>query len=65
MKDYKLTLDIEPESKYKKAEQDLLKAKKSFEELNDQEKILLLQNALGAEWAHYFMNLLKRSVDNK
>ena len=60
MEDYKLTLDIEPKSKYEKAEQDLLKAKKSFEELNDQEKILLLQNALGAEAACFYMEMSKR-----
>ena len=42
MNDIKLTVDIDPEDRYQKAEKDLLQAKKSFSKLTPQEQQKLI-----------------------
>lgn len=51
MNDIKLTVDIDPEDRYQKAEKDLLQAKKSFSKLTPQEQQKLICELFEAEIA--------------
>lgn len=59
MDKYKLTLGIEPNDKYKKAKQDLIQAKKSFDELNPQQQEQLIREALDAEFGKQMWKMMK------
>lgn len=49
MDNYKLTLGVEPSDKYEKAKQDIIQAKKSFDELTSQQQEQLVKEVFGAE----------------
>ena len=49
MKEYKLTLGIEPTDDYKKAKQDLLQAMQSIQKLPPQQQQLLAEEFVGTE----------------
>lgn len=59
MNDIKLTVDIDPEDKYQKAEKDLLQAKKSFLALTPQEQQKLVYKLLEAEKAEQALKVLQ------
>ena len=60
MGEYEMKVDIEPENKYEKAKQDLIKAISSFDKLTVQEKQDLITEALGIEAMRDFKNILSR-----
>ena len=60
MENYKITLGLEPSDKYTKAKQDLLQTKKSFDELNSQEKERLVKEMFGVEAVEQFWDMIGR-----
>lgn len=62
MNDYEITLVVEPIDKLEKAEQDLLKAIASFENLTATEQAFLIRKFLGVEWANLISGILKQYI---
>ena len=50
----------EEEEKYLKAEHDIIEAIKSFDELNDVQKELLIKNVIGCETFNSLCNMMKK-----
>jgi len=65
MNNYRLKAELEPINKYEKAKQDLLKAKKSIEDLSPQERYALAQEVFGAAQAEALMKIFMTLQHNK
>ena len=52
----------EEEEKYLKAEHDIIEAIKSFDELNDVQKELLIKNVIGRESFNSLCNMMQKYV---
>ena len=57
MNGYTIKPSIEPEDKYEKARKDLIEARKSFEDLTNDQRKQLVKEVLGAELAMAFFNI--------
>lgn len=60
MSEYEMKLDVELKNNYKKAKQDLIKARLSFDKLTAQEKEKLITEAFGIETMLELKNVLGR-----
>ena len=64
MNNYRIKPELEPTDKYEKAKQDLLKAKKSIEDLSPEEQRALAQEVFGAARVEMVMKLLMSIAPN-
>lgn len=65
MNNYRIKPELEPTDKYEKAKQDLLKAKKSIEDLSPEEQRALVQELFGAARAEMIMKFLMSINSNR